>query len=70
MSAPVRVGLVFGVLEHLVSGDIGRISGDVKLLLVQPVRHVVVFAAPTPEHVGEAVNLEQVARVKFGTNTT
>ena len=57
LSVPVRIGLVLSVLEHLVSGDVGRISGDVELLLVQPIRHVVVFAAPAPEHVGEAVHL-------------
>jgi hypothetical protein len=45
------------MLQHLVSGDVGRISRDVELLLVQPVRHVVVFAAPAPEHVGKSVHL-------------
>jgi len=56
---PVWISLILRMLEHFVSCYVGRISGDVKLLLVQPVGHVIVLTAPTPEHVREAIDLDQ-----------
>ena len=50
------------VADHGVPGHVGVGPGEVQLLLPDPERHVVVFAAPTPKLIGEAVEtLEGVA---------
>lgn len=55
-----RIRLVLAVLEHPVSSDIGRISRDVQLFLSQTVGHVIVLTAPSPEHVGESIDLPEL----------
>jgi len=44
------------MVEHAVSGHVGRIPGDVEVALPQAVGHVVVLTSPAPEEVGEAVD--------------
>ena len=48
------------MLQHFVPGDVGRIPRNVQLFLPESVGHVVVLAAPAPEHVAEAVDQPEV----------
>ena len=54
--SPFGVDLGVFVFDHLVSGDVGRVAGDVQVVERQPVVHVVVLAAPAPVLVTEAVH--------------
>jgi len=50
------VRLLLPVLQHLVSSNICRIPTYEQLFQPQSVCHVVIFPAPTPEQVGEAID--------------
>lgn len=53
---PFRVGFLFGVRQHVISGHARMVSDDVEVVRLDPRGHVVVFAAPSPEHVTEPVD--------------
>ena len=55
-SSPLWIRLLLLVREHLVSRHVRRVSRNMKTVRLDPIRHVVVLAAPAPEHVAEPVH--------------
>jgi hypothetical protein len=52
---PFRAGYFFFVRQHRVSGDAGWIPSNLVAIVTDSRRHVIVFTAPSPVHVGKAV---------------
>lgn len=43
------------MLEHFITGDISRITGNFESVVLDSIAHIVILASPTPKLIGKSI---------------